>query len=708
ATGTTAVAARVYLYENANLTISTGAVLEIDANEQTFLRNDGILNNFGDLLIGQNVGHSLVQVDGLANFGEFFNHPAARLLIDHIGDDGLANRTTGIFTNYGEIRIGSVGTVSDAGIENKGIFYNEGGSIIIEDVLNRGIINITNGHFENRTAGLIQIGLIGDVVAFEGLLNTDTGSSFINDGLIQIDNTGTTGLTGRLSTTFNNTSNGQIEIGLSFGNIGSQALLNTAAFTNESGGSINIGSSTIEGLLNFTDGVFVNEAGASIFCTTDVVNNGTSMTNNGSLETEADFTNLGGILDGSGSVGIDGDWINSSTVNYTGLVVFYGSSNSEISGINPTTFTDLAIDKTAGELLLNLATQVDGDLLMINNNLDLNGQDLTLGSNGTIIGESGNAYIFGTLGGEIVKTVALSQPAAENPGNIGVEISSLADLGNTTIRRGHQAQLVNGNPGILRYYDISPTNNSGLDATILFYYLDPELNGNAENELAASRFNGNFWEVNVVDSAYVNLDFVATSGVDAFSTWTLSADRALPVELVQFNAYLKPDRTVWLSWETATEIDNDYFIVEHSKDGINFQEINRVQGAGTSYTTLNYEVIDVQPLSGDNYYRLKQVDFDGAFEYSEIQVVRLLDLGVDLSIFPNPATEVVHLDVSSGYKEAIIQVFDLAGRQVFEEQVIDGEVLNPIYVDKWAAGQYLIQLAIDRTVFTKKLSVIKD
>ncbi len=95
----------------------------------------------------------------------------------------------------------------------------------------------------------------------------------------------------------------------------------------------------------------------------------------------------------------------------------------------------------------------------------------------------------------------------------------------------------------------------------------------------------------------------------------------LPIELVKFSAdYLNSN--IMISWTTASEINNDFFTIERSKDGKDFHSIGMVYGAGNSNKMLNYEFIDYNTSDGITYYRLKQTDFDGKFEYSKIIAVQ--------------------------------------------------------------------------------------
>jgi len=96
----------------------------------------------------------------------------------------------------------------------------------------------------------------------------------------------------------------------------------------------------------------------------------------------------------------------------------------------------------------------------------------------------------------------------------------------------------------------------------------------------------------------------------------------LPVELINFEAN-KINGKVQLNWTTASENNNDQFIIEQSNDNLEYKEIGAVAGAGTSNTLNQYSFLHDQPFVGINYYRLKQLDLNGTFEYSNIISVRI-------------------------------------------------------------------------------------
>lgn len=95
------------------------------------------------------------------------------------------------------------------------------------------------------------------------------------------------------------------------------------------------------------------------------------------------------------------------------------------------------------------------------------------------------------------------------------------------------------------------------------------------------------------------------------------SSQVVPVELLTFTAKAQ-DEDVLLQWKTASEINNDYFEIQHSLDGVNFETIGTVKGAGTTYEVQEYLFIDKMPKNGLNYYRLRQIDYDSLFEYTDV------------------------------------------------------------------------------------------
>jgi hypothetical protein len=150
----------------------------------------------------------------------------------------------------------------------------------------------------------------------------------------------------------------------------------------------------------------------------------------------------------------------------------------------------------------------------------------------------------------------------------------------------------------------------------------------------------------------------------------------LPVSLIYFSAK-NVDGDVNLDWATASEINNKGFFVERSLDGENFEQIGEfVNGAGNSKVTLKYASVDYSAFAKTGmttvYYRLKQIDFDGQFSYSNVAVVSEDDLlGDDVKVYPNPFVSSVGVNIeASSNTPATVNVVDMQGR------VISSEVVN--------------------------------
>ncbi|MBC7777949.1 MAG: hypothetical protein H7246_21120, partial [Phycisphaerae bacterium] len=137
------------------------------------------------------------------------------------------------------------------------------------------------------------------------------------------------------------------------------------------------------------------------------------------------------------------------------------------------------------------------------------------------------------------------------------------------------------------------------------------------------------------------LDITRTAGSGFHCAWfsnvTLEYSEPLPVELVAFNAGMHKDKAVLLNWRTASESNNEGFHIDHSPDGRSWQTRGFVPGHGNSQTEQVYQFLDERPLPGTNYYRLKQIDFNGQFEYSAIKSVLVAgDRKLAIQVYPNP------------------------------------------------------------------------
>ena len=159
---------------------------------------------------------------------------------------------------------------------------------------------------------------------------------------------------------------------------------------------------------------------------------------------------------------------------------------------------------------------------------------------------------------------------------------------------------------------------------------------------------------------------------------------------------------VFLSWTTATEINSEYFVIERSADGANWNEIGKQQAQNNSITITNYTAIDPKPLNGIAYYRLKQIDFDASFYYSNVASVHIVKSKI--TVFPNPTSGALNF---SFYKNATasVAVIDLLGKTLFSK-TINGNQAS-INLNHLPNGLYLITIELDGILINKKIFLRK-
>jgi hypothetical protein len=155
----------------------------------------------------------------------------------------------------------------------------------------------------------------------------------------------------------------------------------------------------------------------------------------------------------------------------------------------------------------------------------------------------------------------------------------------------------------------------------------------------------------------------AVSNFSAFTLGSSSTSNILPITLISFEVNICQN-SVCLKWQTASEINNDFFTIEKSAQGIIWEDFERVNGAGNSDVLLNYETIDRQPHTGLSYYRLKQTDFDGTFKYSSVKAVYLDKSNQNgLTIYPNPAID--HITIKGLPSDInLLMIYNMLGQDL--------------------------------------------
>lgn len=174
--------------------------------------------------------------------------------------------------------------------------------------------------------------------------------------------------------------------------------------------------------------------------------------------------------------------------------------------------------------------------------------------------------------------------------------------------------------------------------------------------------------LNVTGSGrYIRMNGLTRGTVFGYSLFELQVrDQAiLPIKLAHFNGRNEGNQCSLLEWTTDIEVNNQYFDIERSLDGSRYTAIGRVAGAGNSVTPKDYQWRDSLPVKGINFYRLKQVDLDGKYAYSKVISVKIGGTPLkQVSVYPNPAKDLVNIVAPDGIGILEIGVYNPSGIQV--------------------------------------------
>jgi Secretion system C-terminal sorting domain len=175
----------------------------------------------------------------------------------------------------------------------------------------------------------------------------------------------------------------------------------------------------------------------------------------------------------------------------------------------------------------------------------------------------------------------------------------------------------------------------------------------------------------------------------------------LPVELTTFNANVNKSTTK-LTWQTASEKNNAFFAIERSVDGDVFSKIGEVKGNGNSTTTQNYQYTDATPVKGINYYRLRQVDFDGTEDVSKTVSINFDGKGGSKAkVYPTLVSNVVNIELSSDAKTAL-SVSDVTGRVILTQNT-EGAYYQTMNLGTLSSGLYFLNIRSNEGTETVKI-----
>jgi len=389
---------------------------------------------------------------------------------------------------------------------------------------------------------------------------------------------------------------------------------------------------------------------------------------------------------------------------------------------------NLKIERNNFDAKLTTSITLQSHLDFSSGKLDLNGNDITL--IGNILNENESRRLIGPNGGVITKTLYLFEPSYENVGNLGAEITSNADLGFTTITRGHVPKTLPAGDSFERYYEISPDNNSGLNATLKLFYFDAENPSIAEANLELWKYSsGEGWTQQDGNNKNTNQNFIRKNGIDGFSTWTFAGannvdndgdgisilegdcDDTNPVEVMDLTLNNIP-------------IAEDYYIVSNQitsmgtvpanetttfQAGMDIQlQVGFIATEGTNFRAFIVECgVPPAPLNVITENEVEEIKQKGKEDISE------LETDSKYQVFPNPISTIgnVQLDLEKTATAEVL-LYDQIGRLV--KTILPLQIKTPntyhlkYTVEDLTVGIYFIKINLEEKNFTEKVVVIKN
>lgn len=235
---------------------------------------------------------------------------------------------------------------------------------------------------------------------------------------------------------------------------------------------------------------------------------------------------------------------------------------------------------------------------------------------------------------------------------------------------------------------------NGLGQSQYWSFVGSHSNRSTEKPGAAS--------VTMTHTLSANEDWVMVGGT------MLDYEIMLGIELISFNAQIT-ERVVYVDWETATEINNDYYTVQRSINAIDFEDIGIVNGAGNSNTTKYYSYYDLTPHNGLSYYRLKQTDFDKSVTFSDIVAVNVKKIDI-IKFYPNPSDKNLTALITSPEDMPVSFVVSSSDGKIIKD--VQSEIkkgLNTVYFDvsNFSDGNYFFSIQDKYKVYSQKQFIVK-
>lgn len=268
-----------------------------------------------------------------------------------------------------------------------------------------------------------------------------------------------------------------------------------------------------------------------------------------------------------------------------------------------------------------------------------------------------------------------------------------------------------------KVFAVTPTTNGGTtNYTISLYFDNPELAGKTAGTLriaktsAASAAASNASNTILVTPTVTTLGSgttVFTASFTGFSRFFLvDAAVTLPVNLTEFTGHATDEKNTLLNWTTGSEQSNKQFDIEISNDATNFALLSSVLSKGNSSTEQHYEYLHIKPQTGTSYYRLKQIDIDGKFKYSQVAAVTISNDLVKPFVYPVPSRNIITVNFGSLINKASLEILTADMKIVKRETVNQLSLKKDINIQGLSNGVYFIKLTLENG--TQLLRFVKE
>lgn len=445
----------------------------------------------------------------------------------------------------------------------------------------------------------------------------------------------------------------------------------------------------------------------------------------GTYRPEESFSAYSGPLNGTWTLRVDDHMPGEGgTLRKFELVLTKGGSNELM-------VRNLDVNKSNGSLHLNSGLLIEGALNLQNgivytdsthyitfeNGATSNAGSVSSFIEGPVVKKGNQTFVFPVGRGGKWAPIGISNVRNANAGTtFSAEYLTGAKAGDNTLGDSDLQFFSNK-----EYWQLTPVIGSPLVDITLHWKDNPGdfINESSVDELVIAHYTSGAWinETSTLNpgshSEVGGNGSITASDIDSFSPFTFGStgiNNPLPVELVSFKGEGRERENV-LTWITASEKDNSHFEVEKSTDGQSFEKIGEVKGDGNSYKTISYTFSDYQLQTAASYYRLKQVDFDGKFEYSNIIMINNTFLKSEIQLYPNPAersTQYVTLDLSSSKtKQAEIVIRNINGQIMNTIRISDPFELGKeeLKIEGMATGIYLVEISMGKEKIIKRLII---